>query len=589
MANELSNVEWSSTTFNMAQIINYCEPHLPVIMKIDEDYHGDDDTPFLKKGTILCISCVGFQKRAIASDQNRRSLSIPLDYPFKFEIKTASGFSKPKPLYDILDFLDPPVIVRFDSNIAKGIYLSIAGAPTMGAEQFGELVLKWMYQEKFLQGAIIEGDSHTYTNYIVMPCHVNVKMRIGNGIIGHTKEYWDMFKNRFDLHPDVYSLPALQGSCHVLVFNDMAYSEEEIYCNIESSNYGLLRTHSVCTDAASHDSGYTESQGDSHLPHRPRSGADSVTTDPSLIELDHAIDQIDIASHIYANDRIDMPDYVNITIYGKPKQPPHKNPIAPPLPLRENKKKNFSGSLQRLHSDNNDSGVSVHQHHIQPQMTGNRGDRQDWNQSVPAPHQYPTSAQSLPISRQHTLPTQDVPPARPQQTRNSLPSVSENQAMQTARFHKSESLPTPDVSQKPQQIGSNMPAQSPRVTLNPQRHGSNMPVQSLQMTQNPQRHGSSMPAQSPRMTQNPQRHGSNMPAQSPQMTQNPQRHGSNMPAQSPRMTQNLQQHGSNMPAQSPHNSDWVSSQSNVREDMSNIQLPQNLSKNKKKGFFSKKK
>ncbi len=287
MAKELSKVLWTEEHFELAEIVKTLNHNLSVIAKTIQDYKGDDDTLHVKKDTILCFSGIGIQKRAVAYDKNRRSLSIPLDYPFHFEVKTCSGFTKPKSLCDILDLFPLPVTLRFDSHVAVDICLSGSGAAPLKADQFGELEVKLVYEEKFLQGAYIEGDTNISSNYIVMPCHHNIKMKMGKGVKGQNAGYWDTFKARFELQPSAYSHPALQGNYHIFVFNGQTDNEKQIYANIQSSNYGLLRVHSVsANDGAiqrlqSHDSGFDDSCQGGHLSQRSSTGSQGLERMPS--------------------------------------------------------------------------------------------------------------------------------------------------------------------------------------------------------------------------------------------------------------------------------------------------------------------
>ncbi len=278
MDKELRNVIWSTGLFDPAEIIKTFSSYFPVIAKINEDYKGDDNIQEVKKGTLLCFSCIAIQKRVVAYEKNKRSLSIPVDSPFYFEVKTSKGFTKPKRMHDILNSFPLPVILRFESSVAVDISISISGTAPLKAKELGEIVVKWVYEEKFLQGAYIEGDTNSYTNYIVMPCHLNVKMKVGKGISGHPTRYWEIFREGFSLHPSVYSHRVLQGSCHVFVFNGKTENEKQIYAHIQSSNYGLLRTRSVGANGGplhleSHDSGYDDSYRDSDPSSRFSSGS----------------------------------------------------------------------------------------------------------------------------------------------------------------------------------------------------------------------------------------------------------------------------------------------------------------------------
>ncbi len=293
MAEELIKVVWTAGSFNPAEIMNTFKYDFPVLVKTNEDYKGNGDTQDIKKGTILCFSHIRIQKRAVAYDNNKRSLSIPLDYQFRFQVKTDSGFTRPKSLHRILHNFPLPVTLCFDSHIAGDICLSSSGTTPTRADQFGELVVKWVYREKLLQGAYIEGDADIYSNYMVMPCHFNIKMKVGKGIKGKTTEYWKTFRERFALHIDACSLPALQGSIHIYVFNGKTENENQIYANIQSSNYGLLRAHSVgANDGAiqcgqNHDSGFDDSYQGGHLSQRSSTGSqgsERMTSAPSSHE-----------------------------------------------------------------------------------------------------------------------------------------------------------------------------------------------------------------------------------------------------------------------------------------------------------------
>ncbi len=290
MAKELSKVVWSQGSFNPVEIINRFDNDFPVLVKIKADYKGDGDTKDIKKGTVLCFSHIGIQKRAVAYDNNERSLSLPMDYPFHFEVKTDSGFTTPNSLRYILHHFPLPVTLRFDSRVARDICLSCAGNTPQRGDQFGELVVKWVYREKFLQGAYIEGDADIYSNYMVMPCHLNIKMKVGKAVKGKSAEYWETFRDRFALHTDAPSLPALQGSDHVFVLNGKTENEKQIYANFKSSKYRLLWTHSVGPNGRaiqriqSHDSGFDDSCQDSDLSQRSSTGSqgsERMTSAPS--------------------------------------------------------------------------------------------------------------------------------------------------------------------------------------------------------------------------------------------------------------------------------------------------------------------
>ncbi len=286
MAKELSKVLWTQENFDPAEIMKSLKHNFPIIAKTNQDYKSDDDTLHVKKDTILCFSGIGIQKRAVAYDKNRRSLSIPLNYPFHFEVKTCSGFTKPKSLCGILDLFPLPVTLRFDSHVARDICFSGDGAAPLRADEFGELEIKWVYEEKFLQGAYIEGDTNISSNYMVMPCHHNIKLKLGKGVKCQNAGYWDMFKARCDLHPNAYSHPDLQGSYHIFMFNGQTDNEKEINANIQSSNYGLLRAHSVGANKCdirvqSHESGFDDSYHDGDLSQRSSAGSQGSGRMPS--------------------------------------------------------------------------------------------------------------------------------------------------------------------------------------------------------------------------------------------------------------------------------------------------------------------
>ncbi len=269
MANEISNILWTMGRFYPAEIINTFKNHFPVIAKIDEVDTSDDNTQDVKEGTILCFSRIGIQNRAVAYGKHKRSLSIPLDYPYCFEVKTRSGFTDPRTLNDILYSIPLPVTIRFDSRVAGNIYWSSSSGTSMRAEEFGELTIKWVYQEKFLQGAYIENDTNISNNYIVMPCHFNIKMKVGKGMNGQANGSWEKFKAQHELDQSVYSLPALQRGNHVFVFNGLPDNEKQIYANIQSSNYGLLHRHP--------DSGYSGSLNDNDYLQRFSTGSQGLT------------------------------------------------------------------------------------------------------------------------------------------------------------------------------------------------------------------------------------------------------------------------------------------------------------------------
>ncbi|XP_077862254.1 uncharacterized protein LOC144343711 [Saccoglossus kowalevskii] len=183
-------IKWSKKVYTLKHLIKHFE--LPQIVKVISGWHGNDNCETISSGQIIRIANKFSQSRVVAEDELKRHVSIPRDYPFKFEIlPIKDDVRKTFTVEEILEKFSLPQKIRMDK---QDLSISIDGTEKMGYS-FGNLTLLRSHDITYLGGNSMTLDSISKMP-LILPMYILAEVAVAEGLVGGTKTQWKEWKFR---------------------------------------------------------------------------------------------------------------------------------------------------------------------------------------------------------------------------------------------------------------------------------------------------------------------------------------------------------------------------------------------------------
>ncbi|XP_023932915.1 uncharacterized protein LOC106173774 [Lingula anatina] len=255
------DIAWSSEQLTMREFIDRYRENLPQIIMVTQGFYGNSEVETFAADQILRIHTISTQRRVIATDSRGRYLSIPCDFPLKFEVLNDQGkpVGKSRFFRDIVECCRMPVKVRFAPEMA-GIDFQI-DSTTKSTDSFGVFEVREFFTEKYFKANTING-SVIHSKIIVIPLYVNISICVATGMANGDLDLWHNLQAAYTRALKGIDFSQVEGNIDITMYEDREFQrgavkgrgDDKLYDYIEPRHYVKLNYKQTGPDT---DKGYT--------------------------------------------------------------------------------------------------------------------------------------------------------------------------------------------------------------------------------------------------------------------------------------------------------------------------------------------
>ncbi|XP_071087957.1 uncharacterized protein [Haliotis cracherodii] len=210
---------------------------LPSFISVTQGYYGGNEMEVLGSGQVLRVHSCVHQKRAVAVDTTKRTLSIPTNYALKFRVINANNKvgKEEDILANILSRKPLPVTVQISDprNVCFTLNNSQQNVQTMG-----QLTITDVYEETyFLANAILHGKPDAIP--LLIPFYLgDIMVASVTGIQGKSQEEWEAYVTDINTMYKRVQIPLDTGLREIALYSPQSVQgSDNIYDYIEPSSY----------------------------------------------------------------------------------------------------------------------------------------------------------------------------------------------------------------------------------------------------------------------------------------------------------------------------------------------------------------
>jgi len=189
------DIVWSNEEYALENLLKFPTSKFPLIALVNSGYYGRDDIETLAANQMVRFHSYFMQKRVVAQDQKGRYLSIPSNYPIKFNIIKGKNkrYGKANTLEKLLENNRLPFTVQFEK---KTKWKFKVGSQKYSTSDFGVLQLQKTYDAGFLRGNTIH-NGVIDPKIMLLPQYVDVTVKLAKGLKSGTELDWENMKTMY--------------------------------------------------------------------------------------------------------------------------------------------------------------------------------------------------------------------------------------------------------------------------------------------------------------------------------------------------------------------------------------------------------
>lgn len=226
-----SDLRWSEQTYSIKDFHNKFGNQLPKFMMIICGFYGHTEMDTFPSDQVMYVKDIDVQKRVITRDYKGRCLSIPVEYPVKFEIiENGKVTGKTRYLKDIIAKCSLPCYIRFAKE-AEGV--SFTTDASSNALVFPELELIEVYDEKYLKAITVAGDV-VFSRILVIPFFMNITVTVAEGLRDNDDDMWCHFQDAYAKAVEDINFDDNFGNPNIALYEDKTIQESSKTTNINN-------------------------------------------------------------------------------------------------------------------------------------------------------------------------------------------------------------------------------------------------------------------------------------------------------------------------------------------------------------------
>ncbi|XP_067663274.1 uncharacterized protein [Haliotis asinina] len=211
--------------------------YLPSFISVTQGYYGGSEMEVLGSGQVLRIHSSVHQKRAVAVDANKRTLSIPTNYALKFRVINSNNKAGKEEdiLVNILSKKPLPVTVQISDR--RNVCFTLDNSQ-QNVQALGQLTITEVYEETyFLANAILYGKPDDIP--LLIPLYLgDIKVASVTGIRGKSREAWESYVTYINTVCKRVQIPLDTGLREIALYSPQSVQgSDNVYDYIEPSSY----------------------------------------------------------------------------------------------------------------------------------------------------------------------------------------------------------------------------------------------------------------------------------------------------------------------------------------------------------------
>ncbi|XP_046579977.1 uncharacterized protein LOC124287450 isoform X3 [Haliotis rubra] len=210
---------------------------LPSFISVTQGYYGGREMEVLGSGQVLRIHSSVHQRRAVAVDANKRTLSIPTNYALKFRVINSNNKAGKEEdvLANILSKKPLPVTVQISDR--RNVCFTLDSSQ-QNVQALGQLTITDVYEETyFLANAILYGKPDDIP--LLIPLYLgDIMVASVTGLQGKSQEEWETYVTYINTMCKRVQIPLDTGLREIALYSPQSIQgSDNVYDFIEPSSY----------------------------------------------------------------------------------------------------------------------------------------------------------------------------------------------------------------------------------------------------------------------------------------------------------------------------------------------------------------